>query len=135
MLDEHTLLLKFPPEQVARMMEFSGDHGWRAALTIITSDFFAAGDRRLWRHVDLDRQSLFFDRILEDATFSSGERRLLLIAASMYSEETSINLCDVLGGLDHAGLTVAVRAIHTFTLGGRQPAAAPFSPAPPPRLG
>ena len=45
---------------------------WRAALIILTSAF--AEDARVWQNVDLEREEIAFRKILEDGTFSSGEK-------------------------------------------------------------
>ena len=45
---------------------------WRAALIILTSAF--AEDCRVWQYVNLDREEIAFRQILDDGTFSSGEK-------------------------------------------------------------
>ncbi len=43
-------------------------------------------DFRVWRHVNLDREEIPFKKILTDGTFSAGERILLSVAASLFSQ-------------------------------------------------
>jgi hypothetical protein len=63
---------------------------WRAALLILTTAF--AEDGRVWQHVNLDREEISVRKILGDGTFSSGERMLLAIAASVFNQKQRINV-------------------------------------------
>ena len=74
-------------DEIARLRRASD---WRAALVIIESAF--AKDSRVWRYVDLGREEISFKKILDDGTFSSGERTLLSVAASLFNRDHSINL-------------------------------------------
>ena len=96
-----------------RIAELFRERDWRAVLTILQSRLFER-DSRVWDHVDLIKRDIDFHRILEDATFSGGERRLLRIAASLFSTWMEINLWHELGGLDEEHTTVALRAISAY---------------------
>jgi hypothetical protein len=97
-----------------RIAELSRAPDWRAALLILTSDMFKH-DGRVWQHVDLSGSgSIHFEKMLDDGTFSGGERRLLKIAASLFSQRQQINLWATLNGLDEKNTALALRAIHTF---------------------
>jgi hypothetical protein len=77
------------------------DSAWRAALHLLTADLFAH-DGRVWAHVDLDQGFIDFAAILAES-WSSGERRLLGAAASLFGAEPLIGLVDLtelVGGLD-----------------------------------
>jgi hypothetical protein len=75
---------------------------WRAALIILSCAF--AKDSRVWRYVNLDREEIAFRKILDDGTFSSGERTLLSVAASLFNQEQRINLWEVFNRLDETSL-------------------------------
>ena len=81
---------------------------WRAALIILKSAF--AEDSRVWQHVNLNREEISFKRILDDGTFSSGERILLSVAASLFNQEHSINLWEVLNRLDETNAALVLTA-------------------------
>jgi alpha-D-ribose 1-methylphosphonate 5-triphosphate synthase subunit PhnL len=85
---------------------------WRATLIILESAF--AKDSRAWRYVDLGREEISFRRILDDGTFSSGERTLLSVAASLFNRDHSINLWDVLNCLDDTNSALVLNAIQSF---------------------
>ena len=68
------------------------DAGWRGALTILLGSPQFSSDGRVWDHVDLNRQEIRFEKILKDGTFSSGERKLIEIAASLFNQTVSVNL-------------------------------------------
>jgi hypothetical protein len=55
-----------------QMKRLSRAADWRAALIILKSAF--AEDSRVWQHVNLNRVEVSFRKILNDGTFSSGER-------------------------------------------------------------
>ena len=73
-----------------QMKNLSRAADWRAALIILKSAF--AEDSRVWQHVNLNREEISFRKILDEGTFSSGERILLSVAASLFNREHSINL-------------------------------------------
>ena len=85
---------------------------WRAALIILTSAF--AEDGRVWQYVNLDREEIAFRKILDDGTFSSGEKMLLAIAASLFSREQRINLWEAFNRLDETNTALVFRAIRSF---------------------
>ena len=85
---------------------------WRAALIILKSAF--AEDSRVWQHVNLNREEISFRKILDEGTFSSGERILLSVAASLFNREHSINLWEVLNRLDERNSVLVLAAIRSF---------------------
>ena len=96
-----------------QMKRLSRAADWRAALIILTSAF--AEDSRVWQHVNLDHEEISFRKILTDGTFSSGERILLSVAASLFNPEQSINLLEVLNRLDETNTDLVLTAIRSFT--------------------
>ena len=91
------------------MKNLSRAADWRASLIILESAF--AEDSRVWQHVNLDREEILFRKILNDGTFSSGERILLCVAASLFNPEHSVNLCEVLNRLDETNADLVLTAI------------------------
>ena len=85
---------------------------WRAALIILTAAF--AEDGRVWQYVNLDREEIAFRKILEDGAFSSGEKMLLAVAASLFNREQRINLYEVFNRLDETNAALALTAIRSF---------------------
>ena len=85
---------------------------WRAALIILTSAF--ADDGRVWQYVNLDQAEIAFRKILGDGTFSSGEKILLAVAASLFSREQRVNLWEVFNRLDETNTALVLRAIRSF---------------------
>ena len=96
-------------EQIQKLSRASD---WRAALIILTSAF--AKDGRVWENVNLEREEIHFRKILDDGTFSSGERMLLAVAASLFSQEQRIYLWEVLNRLDETNTTLLLKAIRSF---------------------
>jgi hypothetical protein len=90
------------------------DGGWRGALTILLGSSELSNDGRVWRHINLDRQEIHFSRILKDGTFSSGERILIEIAASLFNGDVKVNLWNAFGRLDDNNAKLAITAIGTF---------------------
>lgn len=84
-----------------------------AAMIILTSRMFN-GDGRVWRHVDLDAGRIRFKKILNDYTFSGGQRRMLRIAASLFNQQFDVNLWRDLGGLDDHNTTIVLKAIAAY---------------------
>ena len=95
-----------------QMKNLSRAADWRAALIILKSAF--AEDSRVWLHVSLSREEISFRKILDDGTFSSGERILLSVAASLFNREHSINLWEVLNRLDETNSALVLAAIQSF---------------------
>ena len=85
---------------------------WRAALIILTSAF--ANDGRVWQNVNLEREEIHFRKMFDDGTFSSGERTLLTVAASLFNQEQHVNLWTVLNRVDDTNAALILRAIHSF---------------------
>jgi len=96
-------------EQIQKLSRASD---WRAVLLILTSAF--AEDGRVWQHVNLEREEISFRKILDDGTFSSGERMLLAVAASLFNREQRINLWEVFNRLDETNTALVVSAIHSL---------------------
>jgi len=94
--------------QQRRRAELSEDAAWRAAFIIFDR---LGKDARIWRHVDWD--TIDFKAMLDEGTFSGGERRLE-IAASLFNQEHDVNLWSVLRSLDDASAVAVERAIHSF---------------------
>ena len=85
---------------------------WRAALIILTEAY--SGDQRVWQHVDLVRERIQFKLILNDGTFSSGERTLVEVAASLFNQEYSVNLWEIFSRLDDTNVALVLKAIVSF---------------------
>ena len=98
----------------SKLAQLCREPDWHAALTILTSDAFMQ-DGRVWRHVDLARKEIHFERILKDGTFSGGEKRLLEIAASLFNSDHKVNLWRAFGMLDGHFTEIAIRAIRAYT--------------------
>src|SRR5438552_3029511 len=96
-------------EQIQKLSRASD---WRAALIILTSAF--AEDGRVWQHVDLEREEIHFRKILDQGTFSSGEKILLTVGASLFNREQRINLWEVLNRLDETNTALVLKAIRSF---------------------
>lgn len=94
------------------MKKLSRAADWRAAPIVLEAAF--AEDSRVWRHVDLDREEICFKKILDDGTFSSGERTLLSVAASLFNRDHSVNLWEVLNRLDDSNAVLVLTAIRSF---------------------
>ena len=90
------------------------DAGWRGALTILLGSPQLSNDGRVWQYVDLDREEIQFARILKDRTFSSGERTLVEIAASLFNQTRTVNLWQVFSRLDDHCTKLAITAICNF---------------------
>jgi hypothetical protein len=89
------------------------DSAWRAALHILTAGLFAR-DRRVWAHVDPEGAGIDFEAILAEVTWSSGERRLLAAAASLFGAEPPtglVDLTELVGGLDERGWRLLLGAL------------------------
>jgi len=98
-------------DQIAQLSKASD---WRAALMILTSDYFDHNDARVWGNVDLQHGCIHFDRMLHEGTFSSGERTLLQIAASLFSTKIEVNLWRAFGRLDENACRLALKAMASF---------------------
>jgi len=96
-----------------RIAHLSKAGDWRAALMILTSERFR-DEPRVWKHVDLERGCIYFEKMLEDGTFSGGEHRMLKLAASLFSQEFEINMWMTFNFLDEDFTELAIRAICSF---------------------
>jgi hypothetical protein len=96
-----------------RINQLSGDPAWHAVLILFTGRMFN-GDGRVWKHIDLDNGRIYFHRILKDYTFSGGQRRMVEIAASLFNHNHSVNLHQVLSGLDYGNTELVLRAFQAF---------------------
>src|SRR5437016_10003821 len=94
------------------MQKLSRASDWRAALIILTSAF--PEDGRVWQYVNLDREEISFRSILNDGTFSSGEKTLLAVAASLFNQEQQINLWEVFNRLDETNTALVLNALRSF---------------------
>ncbi|MCF6735234.1 hypothetical protein [Blastococcus sp. KM273129] len=69
-------------------------------------------DLRVWKHVDARRQEVDFDQMLSETTFSSQERLMLEIAASLWSSSTHPTILGVVAErLGDDWLEVLLRAL------------------------
>src|SRR2546426_11064518 len=98
----------------AKIKELWKDGGWRGALTIFLGSGGLSNDGRVWQHIDLDRREIQFSKILNDGTFSSGERTLIEIAASLFNDEVKVNLWESFSRLDDRSAGLAITAICNF---------------------
>jgi hypothetical protein len=105
-----------PHELPDRLQQFNC---WRAAWHIITCEYFRPTDRRLWSHVDLKHESLHFDRILAEGTWSSTEELMLRAAWSLFDYECQVNLYRLMNCLDDIQARVLHQAMDI--LAGRAP--------------
>ena len=96
-------------EQIQKLNRASD---WRATLIILTSAF--GDDSRVWQYVNLDLERSRFNKILDDGTFSSGEKVLLSVAASVFNREQRVNLWEVFNRLDEANTALVLTAIRSF---------------------
>ncbi len=97
------------------------DTGWRCALTVFTSELLC-GRGEVWRHVDLDERSIYIEEMLSDCgVLSSGERALVEFGLSLFNQDRSINLYDILCGLDNNCFAIACDAIVNFGAYGGAP--------------
>jgi hypothetical protein len=89
-----------------------GDPAWAAVLHIFNSRMFV-NSQAVWKHVDLQRRSIDFEEILKRG-WSGGERRILRIAASLFNQDTEVNLWEGLGNIDEGNSQVVIGAISLF---------------------
>lgn len=101
-------------QRQARISELCRARDWHATLIILTSDVLNR-DGRVWCHVDLDMGLIHFRKILRDYTFSSGERALVEIAASLFGADAKVDLWKVFNKLDHRCSEIVIHAIQVFT--------------------
>lgn len=85
---------------------------WAAAVHILTSARFAT-DPRVWRHVDEDLSGIGFTQMLAAQSWSSGERLLLELAASLYGTGVQVDAGRLLG-LGDSGRAVAYGAVVAY---------------------
>ena len=97
-----------------RMNELWKDAGWRSALTILLGSPQLAKDGRVWQHIDLKNREIHFDKMLDDHTFSSGERTLIELAASLFNNDVKVNLWESISRLDDRSARLVVSAICNF---------------------
>jgi len=97
-----------------RMNQLWKDAGWRGALTILLGAPQLANDGRVWQHIDLKNREIHFDKMLTDGTFSSGERTLVELAASLFNNDVKVNLWEAISRLDDRSARLVVAAICNF---------------------
>ena len=82
-----------------------------AAVLVVASEAFAL-DHRVWQHIDYQRQYVDFAQILSNSTFSSTERLLLEIAASLWTSSSHPTILSVIADrLGDEWLAVVLRAV------------------------
>lgn len=88
-----------------------GDSGWRAALHVLNCDLLLA--KGVDQFVDVERRSIYFRKLLRAARpWSSGERMMVQVAASLFSPEFKTpNLWELAGRLDSDNVALVAEAI------------------------
>jgi hypothetical protein len=82
-----------------------------AAVLVIATEAFLL-DKRVWKHIDSRRHLVHFDEMLADPTFSTQERLLLEIAASLWSSSDHPTILSVVAErLGEEWLAVLIRAL------------------------
>lgn len=97
-----------------------GDYEAAAALVVLESSAFA-GDQRAWRHVDTD--GIDWEAILDDGTWSSGERRLLELGRALWAGRGTVDAAYLFTSLSRGFEQVVIDAITARR--GYQPLPAP----------
>ena len=70
--------------------DLQGDPAWHEVLYLLEQAF--PNESRVWKHVDAKNWSIDFDRMLSGGAWSSGERILLEVAASLFDGESKVSL-------------------------------------------
>ena len=97
-----------------------------AAVLVVACEAFPL-DNRVWRHINEVREEVDFDRVLSDASFTSTERLLLEIAASLWTSSSHPTILGVIADrLGDEWLAVVLRALAVsrgadLTSSGRAP--------------
>jgi len=91
------------PEELLR------DHGYRGALWILMELWPTEPD--VWRFVDLQGHSIFFDDMLAARPWSAGETLLLQTAQSLFDGETQVCLWELVARLDSRCFAAILGAI------------------------
>jgi hypothetical protein len=95
---------------LARRAE-TGDNEAAAALVILNSRWFS-GDPRATRHIDDRAHGIRWDLMLEDPTWSSGERALLQVGQVLWTGEGGVNVAHLFsGGISDDALLVVIAAL------------------------
>jgi hypothetical protein len=82
-----------------------------AAVLLVAEEAFPF-DFRVWKYIDARKQEVDFDQMLSDATFSSAERLMLEITASLWSSGTHPTILGVVAErLGDEWLAVLIRAL------------------------
>lgn len=82
-----------------------------AAVLVVASEAFPL-DHRVWRHISEVDQEVHFDRILSDESFTTTERLLLEIAASLWTSSSHPTMLSVIADrLGDEWLAVVLRAL------------------------
>lgn len=104
-----------------RLVERAEHGDTEAAAALIVLDAFA-GDARAWAHVDVD--GIHWAGILDEGTWSSGERRLLEFGKALWKGYGEVDVAYLFaGGLGDGMLQVVVDAITARRSGRPLPAA------------
>lgn len=85
----------------------SGDCGWRSAMHILTSRHFA-NKARAWRHVDLDRRSIFFTPMIEEGWSETEE----------FNGDHAVKLYYAFNRFDDSQARVVIQAMMLFSFTG-----------------
>jgi hypothetical protein len=70
--------------------ELQGDPAWCAVLYLLEEAF--PSEPRVWKYVDAKRWSIHFDGMLNEGSWSGGERILVEVAASLFDGESKASL-------------------------------------------
>ncbi len=99
-----------------------------AAVLVIATEAFPL-DNRVWQHIDDKHHHVDFGRLLSDPTFSTRDRLLLEIAASLWSSSEHPTILGVVAErLGDEYLAVILRALATARGAAVSP---PQQPQPP----
>jgi hypothetical protein len=89
----------------------AGDNEAAAAVVILCDRIFA-DDHRAWSHVDDRHESIDWDGIVAEGTWSSGERALLALGRNLWcgGDDTAVDVTDLIC-LGDGYFAVAMQAI------------------------
>ena len=105
--------LPLSPKTIQALKDRTRRDSLRAgAFHVLTSRRFAS-EHRVWRHVDSDFRIDFAD-MLAEGTWSSGERALLELAASLYGSSIQADVGRLLAVLGDSGREVAFGAVMAY---------------------
>lgn len=76
------------------------DPGWRAVLHVLRGAF--PDDRRIWRHVNLDEQTINFEGMAKESSLTGSEQALVRSAAALFNQTYTISLWEAAHRLSEA---------------------------------